>query len=251
MARVKSHMKKRSYSFLLNLQSIMKLSVILKIFDNMVRTVITYMSGPLGRKLRYLYWRGKFKKCGKNVIIDEGVIIQGAEWISVGDNVWIDKYCILLAGKVDVEGHPIKIRENKNFHFEPGELIIGSGVHIGAFNIIQAHGGVYIGNNVTTSAGVKIYSLSNMHVNYENPEIVMYANCMVEEQDKVGYIISPIVIEDGVWISLNSVVLGGTIGKNSFVAPNSVVIHEFEENSYISGNPAKKIKDRFKQHSIG
>jgi acetyltransferase-like isoleucine patch superfamily enzyme len=216
------------------------------VFSDIIKFFIIYIPGPTGRKIRYLYWKNKFKRCGKNVYIDEGVIIQNPEWISIGDNVWIDKYCILMAGPVNMDNRLSKKRENKNFKYQEGELIIGSGIHIGINSIIQAHGGVYIGNNVTMSAGVKIYSLSNMVTNPHNLSMPMYANFLVKEQKQVGYIVSPIVIEDGVWIGLNSIVLGGSIGKNSFVAPYSLVLYDIEENSYASGNPAKKIKERFK-----
>jgi len=57
------------------------------LFNDLVVTFITNISGPAGRKLRYFYWRKRFKRCGKNVVIDEGVLIQGAEWISIGDQV--------------------------------------------------------------------------------------------------------------------------------------------------------------------
>ena len=36
------------------------------------------------------------------------------------------------------------------------------------------------------------------------------------------------------------------IDSNSFVVTNSVVMNSFQENSYISGQPAKMIKNRFK-----
>lgn len=230
--------------FFLNL--IVKFFKIAKhLVSDVIRFLIIYMPGPTGRKLRYLYYKKKFKKCGKNVIIDEGVTIQGAEWISIDNNVWIDKYCVLIAGPINLDELIVKRRENKNFKGKEGELIIGSECHIGAFNIIQAHGGVYIGNFVTTSADVKIYSLSNYPYDELNPTSVTYANCMVKDKP-VSYIISPVVIEDGVWVALNTIVLGGTIGKNSFVTSNSIVLNDIPENSYASGNPAKRIKERFK-----
>jgi len=55
---------------------------------------ITYLPSSTGRKLRYVYWKRKFKKCGKNVIIGEGVIIQNPECISIGDNVWKRNFCV-------------------------------------------------------------------------------------------------------------------------------------------------------------
>lgn len=215
------------------------------LFLDFMRALVIYMPGPTGRRLRYLYYKKKFKKCGKNVIIDEGVIIQGAEWITIGDNVWIDKYSVLIAGSADLNGMIVKKKENKNFRWQEGELIIGGGVHIGAFNIIQAHCGVYIGDYVTTSAGVKIYSLSNYPYDEQNLALITYANCMIKD-GPISYIVSPIVIEDGVWIALNSIVLGGTIGKNSFVTSNSIVLTDIPENSYASGQPAKRIRERFR-----
>lgn len=89
------------------------------VFDDILRFFITYLPGPTGRKIRYLYWKKKFKRCGKNVIIDEGVIIQGPEWISIGDNVWIDKYCVLMAGKVTSNNRLIK---------KKGKMIISNGM---------------------------------------------------------------------------------------------------------------------------
>uniref|UniRef100_A0A7C4NRI9 Acyltransferase n=1 Tax=Thermodesulfobacterium geofontis TaxID=1295609 RepID=A0A7C4NRI9_9BACT len=216
------------------------------VIDDIIRTVITNISGVTGRKIRYWYWSKKFKKCGKNVIIDEGVIIQNPQWISIGDNVWIDKYSVLMAGPVDFGGNSVvKKKKNNSFKWNEGELIIGNEVHIGMFNIIQAHAGVYIGDKVTTSAGVKIYSLSNYPFDENNPALITYANYLVKE-GTVAYILSPIVIEEGVWIGLNSIVLGGCIGKNSFIASNSIVLKDIPENSYAAGNPAQRIKPRFK-----
>lgn len=206
---------------------------------------ITYLPGPSGYWLRYQFYKRKFKSCGKNVIIDVGVIISGTEHISIGDNVWIDKYSILIAGPIDIKEGICKKIENHHFAGKPGELIIGNCVHIGAFNILQAHGGMSIGNSVTTSAGVKLYSLSNYPYDENNREIVTFANCVVEDRNRVSYIISPIVVEDGVWIALDCLVLGGRIGSNSFISSQSVVYHDIAENSYASGKPAQRIKDRF------
>jgi len=218
---------------------------ILAVSSEITRFFITYIPGGSGRKIRYWYYKEKFKRCGRNVLIDEGVIIQNPKWISLGDNVWIDKYSILMAGKLKNQFKMLKRIENKNFTWVEGELIIGSGVHIGISNILQAHGGLYIGNNVTLSAGVKIYSLSNYPYFGEKTEIVTFANCMVHDQNKVPYILAPIVIEDGVWIALDCLVLGGTIGKNSFISSQSIVYKDIPKNSYACGNPAKKVKERF------
>ena len=52
-----------------------------------------------------------------------------------------------------------------------------------------------------------------------------------------------IVIEDNVWIGMESLILGGvTIGTNSVVAARSVVTKDVPENCMVAGNPAKVIK---------
>ncbi len=205
----------------------------------LIETLIRNISGSIGIKIRRWYYSKRFAKCGKNLRIDEGVIIENPEYIYVGDNVWIDKYCILIAGKVNIPKDKIKVRKNKKYIYKEGELHIGDNVHIAPQCIIQAHGGVLIGNYFTVSAGSKIYSFSN-DVN----------KCIQGTQfsKNIYYILSPISIGDNVWVGLNSIILGGDIEKNSFIAPNSVVVTNIKENSFASGNPAKKIKDRFQNY---
>ncbi len=48
-----------------------------------------------------------------------------------------------------------------------------------------------------------------------------------------------------VWLGLNTIVFGGTIGKNTFTTTNAVVVKNIPENSYASGSPAIRIRDRF------
>lgn len=189
--------------------------------------------------MRQKYYSKKFAQCGKNLQIEEGVIIQGTKDMFLGDNVWIDKYCILMAGKVSIPSEQVKVKQNKNFIYNEGELHISSNVHIAPQCIIQAYGGVSIGNYFTASAGSKIYTLSN------DTQECKYGT---HSNDCIQYIISPIDISENVWLGLNSIVLGGYIEKNSFIAPNSVVMTSIKENAFAGGNPAKKIKDRFKNY---
>jgi len=54
---------------------------------------------------------------------------------------------------------------------------------------------------------------------------------------------APVVIEDNVWVGMNSSILKGvTIGKNSIVAAHSVVTKAVPENVLVAGIPAKVIK---------
>lgn len=52
-----------------------------------------------------------------------------------------------------------------------------------------------------------------------------------------------IVIEDNVWIGMESLILGGvTIGENSVVAARSVVTKDVPPNMLVAGVPAKIVK---------
>lgn len=209
----------------------------MNIFQTLIEGRIRNIGGGVGVRLRRAFYRRKFNSCGKNLRIDVGVVLEGLASVSIGDNVWIDKNCILLAGKVDLPIDTEKRFANPEFLFKEGELHIGSNVHLAPGTIIQAHGGVQIGDYFTASAGSKIYSLSN------DPALCKMGTF---SSDEIAYVKSQIVIKENVWLGLNTIVLGGTIHKNSFITPNSVVIKSLEENSYAGGNPAVRIKARFK-----
>ena len=163
---------------------------ILNLLFSIIESLIRNISGRLGIVLRRKYYSKRFAKCGENLQIDEGVIIQGAKDMFFGDNVWIDKYCILMAGKVSISSEQLKIKPNKNYKYNEGELHIGSNVHIAPQFIIQAHGGVSIGDFFTASAGSKIYSLSN------DTQECRYGT---HSSGDIKFINSPISIDENVW----------------------------------------------------
>jgi acetyltransferase-like isoleucine patch superfamily enzyme len=118
--------------------------------------------------------------------------------------------------------------------FNPQNLKVGNDVIIGGYTHISAGGGVTIGNGVLIGPFVKIWSINH---NYKDPDIP------IEQQ---GWTISPVIIEDNVWIGTGSVVLpGSSIGKGAIVSAGSVLrrmnIHPF---SIVAGNPAKLVGNR-------
>lgn len=61
----------------------------------------------------------------------------------------------------------------------------------------------------------------------------------------------PIVVEDDVWIGINSTILSGvTIGKGAIIGACSVVTKDVPPYSIVAGNPAKVIKYRFSPEII-
>lgn len=228
------------------------MKVIIKVknvFDDFVKTIITNISGSLGRKVRYWYYKHKFKRCGKNVIIDEGVIIQNPEWISIGDNAWIDRYVVLIAGAPDIDNSSrvFTIKENKAYKFERGELIIDDNVHIAPFCTIQAHGGVYLGKNITIASGSRIYSLSHHYRNLnDRDDRYEYKFSSMAPKNEQSLISSPVYIGNNCAIGLNSVVLPGTIiNDGTWVGVSSYVSGELEGGAVYASEKAKFIKKKF------
>lgn len=214
---------------------------------SLVESLIRNISGGLGQRLRYFYYSKRLKSCGKNVRIDEGVIIHNPQNIRMGNDIWILPYTTITARNLEyrIGDRILIVKSNDQFKDDEGEIIIEDQVSIGSYNIIQGFGGLRIKSRVTTSARVSIYSYSHYPFDRSNPSKITYANSMVKSSD-ISCISSPVVIEEGAWLGLNVIVMGGTIGKYSFVSSNSVVINGLPENSYASGYPAKKQKNRFK-----
>lgn len=214
-------------------------------FDEIYRSAIRWLDGELGYKLRYKYYKKRLKHLGRGAVIDTGVFIQGAEYISIGDNTHIDKNCILVGSPpdLDLSYRYLKVRENPLFKGNIGEIIIGKECHISQNSMLYGYGGIHIGNNSTLSAGAKIYSLTSMAYNpYDRSEIVS----IVPYTGKSPTLEGPVVFGNNVWIGIDTVVSPGVaLGDNTFVKSFSIVNSSFEENSYAGGTPAVYIRDRY------
>lgn len=216
-----------------------------KIIFPFIESLIRNISGGLGQRIRFQYYKRRFKNCGKNVKIDEGVIFQTPENMSIGNDVWFLPYSIISArpSYTNLDERVLRKKNNKAFDIDIGNISIGNEVMIGAYNIIQGFGGIIIRNKVTTSARVSIYSFSHVPYDKSDRSKITYANSMIKS-DPVACIESPIVIENGVWLGLNVIVFAGNIGENSFISSNSIVLNDIPINSYVSKNSISK---RFSQ----
>lgn len=124
-----------------------------------------------------------------------------------------------------------------NVNFEKGsqfgsDFVIGdnSGVGIAA----QISTGVTIGKHVMMGPEVVMLTAGHRHDRLDVPMGM-----------QGGDEISPIVIEDDVWIGQRVIILPGvTIGHGSIIGAGAVVTKSFPPYSVIGGNPAKLIKTR-------
>jgi acetyltransferase-like isoleucine patch superfamily enzyme len=205
---------------------------------------VQYIPGIVGDRLRRLVWRLFLGRMGKRVHIDIGVQFVNPRFIFVGDDTWIDKYVILIAGPPH-EGKRIFCRKpSSEFPAKEGELHIGSMCHIAPHSLIQAHGGVWIGDELTIASGSRIYSMSHHYRPLGQPQRKFYRFSTYAKEEDQTLIVSPVVIKNGAAVGLNGVVMpGAVIGENSWVGSNSLVQGVIPPNSIATGIPAKVIHE--------
>jgi len=179
-----------------------------------------------------------------------GVRIYGPNYISIGNNCWIDDYAILIGGPNIKKGVKYHKKPNKDYAYKEGEIVIGDNVHIAPFVILQGHGGISIGSNLTIASGSKIYSLIQHYkdnTNELNDKKIFKFVGLVPPDEQV-LVNSPIVIHDNSAVGLNSIILpGSVIGKNSWLGANSLLNKVLPDNVIAYGSPVRYIKNRFKE----
>jgi putative colanic acid biosynthesis acetyltransferase WcaF len=116
--------------------------------------------------------------------------------------------------------HPIRVKY-------PHNLTLGDSCWLGEDVWIFNQAPIVVGSNVCISQGTFIttgsHDLGNMDLR-----------------------ISPVYIEDGVWISSRCVVqMGVTIGQSAVVTPNSVVHKDLAGDGIYGGNPCQYLTSRF------
>lgn len=114
---------------------------------------------------------------------------------------------------------------------KPWRIVIGSGSIINEKCFLDGRGYIKIGNNVSISIYSKILTATHL-----------------SKSDTFEYVEYPVIIEDNVWMGINSIILpGSTLYDNSILAAGSVLIKQkvINERSLIySGIPAIKIGQR-------
>lgn len=124
-----------------------------------------------------------------------------------------------------------KIRQSAVIYYREN-LKLGSDSDINEFCVLDATGGITIGNDVLTGTHVHIYSIEHNI----RPDGNIRGN---------GYIVKPTVIGNDVWIGGAAIITAGvTIGNHAVIGAGSVVTHDVPEWGIYAGNPAKKIGDR-------
>ncbi len=170
-----------------------------------------------------IYIRHMFHNCASNVRFENLGKIVGSQYITIGANSSIQKGTYLTAWKYF-----------QKQEFSPN-IIIGSDVHIGAFNNITCVERIDIGDGVVTGKWVTISD--NNHGTTDIDSLHM----------PVGHrplsVKGPVIIGRNVWVGEKATILSGVkIGDGAIIAANSVVTRDVPKFSVVGGIPAKIIK---------
>lgn len=156
----------------------------------------------------------QFKKIGKNVVFEKGVMVFHPENIIIEDDVYIGHQTILKG-------------------YFKGELVIGKGTWIGQQCFIHSAGNLRIGRNVGIGPGVKI--ITSYHIEEGIKKPVLHSTLLFKE----------VVIEDDSDLGVGSVILPGVrIGKGVIVGAGAIVTKDVPDYAVVVGSPAKILKFR-------
>lgn len=118
--------------------------------------------------------------------------------------------------------------DSGSYYLEPSKLVVGIGSHINEGCLLDARGGVIIGNSVSISHQVKIMTGSHD----------------INSNDFKG-VFAPVRIEDYAWVGVGAIILKGvTIGRGAIVAAGAVVTKDVPPMKVVGGVPAHEIAVR-------
>jgi acetyltransferase-like isoleucine patch superfamily enzyme len=109
-----------------------------------------------------------------------------------------------------------------------GDVAVGRHVWIGPWVMLDGSGGLTIGDHVSLSAGVQIYTHDTVHW-------ALSGGVMPPRR-------APVAIGDRVYVGSQSVIAQGvTIGRKCVISANSLVIDDVPEATIVGGVPAAPI----------
>jgi hypothetical protein len=165
----------------------------------------------------------KIKLSGKNnyLFLGENSFLRNCDFYIKGSNnvVYIGKNCSLDNTRIILDGKKQEIKINDRV--TAGKLQI---VSLEPYKI-------EIGENCMISYDVEI----------RNTDSHMIFDKNTNKRINIG---KPVEIGNNVWLGMRTLILKGVkIGNDSIVAAGSIVTTDIENNSIVSGIPAKKIKE--------
>lgn len=126
---------------------------------------------------------------------------------------------------------------------DDGKIIVGSNSYIGDNSKLYSLASIRIGDRVLIAHNVNIYD-NNSHPIQPIDRYEQSKNQLQSLPTNNSHVVkSEIIIEDDVWIGMNSIILKGvTIGKASIVGAGSIVTKSIPAYTIVGGPQAEIIK---------
>ena len=168
--------------------------------------------------------RYSFRSRGTGVDIDHRAVVDGAKYIELAEDVFVQRGAWLVVPLFDMPSV-----EDRAY------LTVGRGTRIGPNCLISAANRIEIEEHVLIAPNVYVSDHSHAYDDIDRP--ISYQGIVSRGTVK---------IESGAWLGMNAIIHAGdgqlTIGRNSVVAGNSLVRQSVEPYSVVTGNPARPVR---------
>lgn len=155
-----------------------------------------------------------FRRLGRGVVFEKGVLVFHPENIEIGDNVYVGHYTILKG-------------------YYKNTMVIGDHTWIGQQCFLHSAGGLRIGKAV--GIGPKVIILTSQHEALDRDLPVYFTPLKFAE----------VVLEDGCDIGAGAIILPGSrIGKGAIVGAGTVVNCDVPPYEVWAGVPARRTRTR-------
>jgi acetyltransferase-like isoleucine patch superfamily enzyme len=155
------------------------------------------------------------------VVFGAGVILRGAERMTIGDGTFIDTRAYVVAGAIGGRA---------------GSVRIGRACEIGPYSVVWGAGGIDIGNNVHLGAHVHITSQQGRPISPSDDSLAPGDDSLAP----LTIDCAPVHVGDHVLIYSGAIIVPGiTIGPHSIIAAGAVVTRDVPPNSIAMGVPAR------------
>lgn len=166
----------------------------------------------------------RLKKCGSRVLFESAFKVEGAKYISVGNNF-----------RSKARFHIAAIDYHNGCRFQP-KIIIGNNVSINYDVHIACINKISIGNGSLIAS--KVFITDHFHGDTSEETL------RIPPSDRKLISKGAVIIEENVWVGEGAAIMPGvTIGANSIIGANAVVTKSIPSNSIAVGVPAKCIRN--------
>lgn len=217
------------------LRAILKYELVTSLFGN--------WPGVAGLALRRIFYRGLFRRCGRQAVIGRNVTLRHPHRITLGDRVVIGDGCTLDAKGRGGEG--IVIRDNvflgtgSILSMAGGGIEIDEGANIGSYCRIGTFGRTRIGKKALLAAYCYVVGATHRTDRLDIP-------ILDQPNDTKG----GAVVGDGTWLGARVTVLDGvTVGRDAIVGAHAVVTHDLPDYAVARGIPAKVVRRRTEEEA--